>query len=144
MEFYLYWLILGVILIVLEFIVPGAIVVFLGVAAMAVGGLLYFGIITTWFHAFIAWFIGSLFLMLFLRQLFVAYFEGDSSVENVDEDVDMQGSVVEVTEEVLPYKEGRVRFRETTWSARSDEELSVGSKARVLKRDGNTLIVQSL
>lgn len=144
MDFYMYWLVLGIFLVCLEFIVPGAIVVFLGVAALLVGGLLYFSIVTSWVSAFIAWFILSLFLMLFLRSLFVVYFEGDSRIDNVDEDKDMIGSVVEVIETIHPYKDGRVRFRDSSWTARSEEELAVGQKVRVVKRLGNTLQVQSI
>lgn len=143
MPFYMYWLLFGVISILLEFVVPGGIVVFLGVAAVVVGGLLYFGWITSWVHALIAWFLLSLFLMLFLRSVFIAYFEGDTSIGNVDEDEDLVDSVVEVIEPIFPYKDGRVRFRDSSWRARSEEELEVGKRVKIVRREGGTLIVGS-
>lgn len=144
MEQWIIWAIAGGIMILLEFIVPGGIIVFLGVAASIVGLSVYLGFINTFVSALLAWFILSIFLMLVLRSFFMKYFEGDSNIENVDEDADLLGVLVEVVEEVLPYKEGRVRFRDTTWSARSEETFSVGSKATVSGRDGNHLIIKSL
>lgn len=144
MEHYYYWLIVGIFLTILELVVPGGIIVFLGIAAMLVGSALYVGVIQTVASAFIAWFILSLILIMVLRSFFMQYFEGDTHVENVDERKDVIGSIVEVSEQVFPHKEGRVRFRATTWKARSDEELKVGSKVRVTSQDGSTLIVQSI
>ena len=72
------------------------------------------------------------------------YFEGDSSIQNTDEDIDLEGSLVEVIERILPHKMGRVRFRDTTWNAISEEELEVGSKVVVNMRSGNNLIVKAI
>lgn len=144
MASWLIWIIAGVVMALLEFVVPGGIIVFLGLAAMVVGGSIYLGWIQTIVMALIAWFIISLFLMIVLRSFFMKYFEGDSSIQNVDEDVDMQGSIVEVVEQVEAYKEGRVKFRDTTWAARSSEEIAVGEKAIISGRDGNVLVVKSI
>lgn len=144
MEQWLIWVIAGAVMVLLEFILPGGIIVFLGLAAMMVGGSIHLGWITSTTTAFLTWFISSIFLMLFLRSIFIKYFEGDTKVQNVDEDIDLVGSLVEIVEDVLPHKEGRVKFRDTTWIARSDEKLQVGSKAVVSGRDGNNLIIKSL
>ncbi|MGB0453013.1 MAG: NfeD family protein [Bacteriovoracaceae bacterium] len=141
---WLMWLIAGAIMILLEFIIPGGIIVFLGVAALTVGGLIHMGWVDTVTIAFISWFIISIIYMLFLRSIFMKYFEGDSEVHNVNEDEDLLGSLVEVVEEIFPHSEGRVKFRNTSWVARSEEELKVGSKAVISGRDGNHLIVKSL
>ncbi|MCB0415312.1 MAG: NfeD family protein [Bdellovibrionales bacterium] len=144
MEQYIFWIILGAIFMLLEFIVPGGIVVFLGLAAAGVGVAIYFGLLHSVVQALIAWFIISLFLILFLRAFFMKFFEGDQSVANVDEDDDLIGSIVYVTISVFPYKDGRVKFRETTWTARSEEEILEGSKALIKKREGNVLIIKSI
>lgn len=140
----LIWFIVGVICIFLEIIIPGGIVVFLGVSAVIVAALIYFGVITSVVSAFLSWFILSIFMMFVLRSFVMKYFEGDSHRQNVDEDEDAKGAMVEVIEEILPHKEGRVRFRETTWVARSDEALVVGVSAIIEKRDGNKWIVKSI
>ena len=144
MESWAIWTIAGVVMILLEFILPGAVIVFLGIAAVIVGLGVYFSLITSIVSAFLAWFMISIFLMVFLRSLFTKYFEGNTLIQNVDEDLDILDSMVEVTEDVLAYKEGRVKFRGSTWNARSDQDLSTGHKAIIIGRDGNTLIIKSL
>lgn len=144
MEIWLIWIIAGLILMALEFIIPGAIIVFLGMAAIIVGALIYTGLIASILHSFIAWFIISLLLMVVLRSLFVKYFEGNSYVQNVDEDEDSKGKIVEVIEDIEPFKDGRIKYLDTTWNARSDDEIKKGNKAIILARDGSTWIVRSL
>lgn len=144
MENWAIWMIVGAVMMLLEFILPGAVIVFLGIAALLVGIGIYFSWITTITSAFLAWFIISIILMLFLRSIFVKYFEGDSLVQNVNEDLDIIGSLVTVTEDIKPYKEGRIRFRDSTWSGRSEEEIDNGQQAIIIGRDGNTLIIKSL
>lgn len=139
---FLYWLIAGSVLIFLELIVPGGIVAFLGLSALVVGGLLFYGVLESLFAALITWFIISIVFIFGLRSFFMQYYSGDAKVDNVDEDADLVGAVVEVVEIIHPYKEGRVRFRDTTWVARSEEEIAVGTRARILKREGSTLVVQ--
>ncbi len=138
------WILVGVVMILLELIIPGGVIIFLGLAAMCTSALLYFGFINTIMMAFVAWFIITIFLMFTLRSIFIKYFEGDSTKENVDEDKDLVGSIVSVIEDVVPYKEGRVKFRDTTWLARSDEEITQGSRAVISGRDGNSLIIKSI
>lgn len=138
------WIIAGIVMVVLEFLIPGGIISFVGLSAIIVGVGIYFKIIDSVASAFITWFITSLILLLTLRSVFMKYFEGDSVVQDVDEDKDSIGAIVEVIEEVEPYKEGRVRYRETTWIARSDEHFDIGAKARIINREGNIYIIKAL
>lgn len=144
MDTHLLWIIAGIVMVVLEFLIPGGIISFVGLSAIIVGVGIYFKIIDSVASAFITWFITSLILLLTLRSVFMKYFEGDSVVQDVDEDKDSIGAIVEVIEEVEPYKEGRVRYRETTWIARSDEHFDIGAKARIINREGNIYIIKAL
>ena len=54
------WLIAGIAMMLLELVIPGGIVVFLGLSAVLVSLLLFTGIIDGWAQAFTVWFIGSL------------------------------------------------------------------------------------
>ena len=144
MDFYIYWLGFGILLMLLELLLPGGIVVFLGLAASMVATALYFNWIVEIKSAFTLWFILSIFFMLFLRSFFLQFFEGDTKVHNVDEAKDLSGSMAVVIEEIFPYKEGRVSFRDSTWIARSEERLSIGSKVLIVKQAGNLLIVKSI
>ena len=82
--------------------------------------------------------------MLILRSIFMKYFEGDYVVQNTDEDVDSKGKIVEVIEEIKPFKDGRIKYLDSTWKARSDDEIDVGNKAMIISRDGSTWIVKSI
>ncbi|PCH45309.1 MAG: hypothetical protein COC23_08100 [Hyphomicrobiales bacterium] len=67
-------MIFGVILIFLEVVVPGGIIVFLGLSAGLISALVYFEIVTSIVTAITIWFIVSLFFMLGLRSFFMKYF----------------------------------------------------------------------
>jgi len=136
------WIIVGLILMAMELMLPGAVVAFLGFSALIVAALLYFGFLSGPIQAVTAYFVISIFLLLFIRGFFTKFFEGDTSEDNTDEDLDLQGSLVTVAEEIKPHAPGRVRLQESTWSAQSDHRIQEGQSARVVKRDGNTLIVE--
>lgn len=144
MEQWFIWLILGLVMSLLEFIVPGGVIVFLGASAIVVSASMYFGLISTTVNALLAWFICSIFFMIFLRSLFIKYFEGDSTVHNIDEENELVDSLVTVIEDIQPYKEGRAKFRDSTWVARSDETILAGDRAVIVRSDGNILILKSL
>ena len=144
MESWMIWALAGAAMVILEFVLPGGIVVFLGVSALIVGGASYLGWIDSIYSAFMTWFVTSIISLFFLRTLFMKFFEGDSQVQNVDEEEDLVGALVEVIEDIYPYKEGRVRFRQSTWSARCDSEVHAGETVRILQRDGNCLVVKVL
>lgn len=138
------WFIIGVVSILLEFVIPGGIIVFLGMAAVIVAALIYFGVITSTVQAMLTFFVLSIFLMLVLRSIFIKYFEGDSYLENTDEDADAIGSVVEVVEVIEPHKEGRINFRGSTWVALGQEHFNVGDKAVISGRSENKWIIKSI
>ncbi len=144
MNDWLVWMSIGGVMMLLELILPGGVIVFLGLASVSVGALVYLGYINTVVMALIAWFIISLLFIFVLRAFFIKYFEGDSVIQNVDEDKALVGCLVEIIEEVGLDKEGRVRFRDSTWSASSNEQLLVGTKAVIKKRKGSKLIIKSI
>ena len=63
-----FWLVLGVVLTLLELVLPGAVAVFLGFGALAVALALYLGLVEGWISAFTFWFISSLLLLIILRS----------------------------------------------------------------------------
>lgn len=144
MEPWLIWTIAGGALILLELVVPGAVTIFVGLSAMVVGLCLKLGLIQSLLASLITWFILSILLLLFVRTIFVKHFEGDSRVQDVDEDKDAVGSLVDVTEDIEPHREGRISFRGASWQARSEEALIKGTKAIILSREDKTWIVKSI
>lgn len=144
MQPWLIWTIAGAFLITLEMLLPGGIVVFLGCSALMVALGIKLELLTGWSQGLIAWFVMSILLLFTLRSFFMKYFEGDSSVQDVSEHNDIQGNIVNVTEDILPHRDGRVQFRGTGWQARSEEDIATGSKAIIIKLEGNVLIVKSI
>ena len=138
------WLIIGTVFIISEVVIPGAIVIFLGIAALIVGLSLYFDFIGNWIHALTMWFIVSLVLIIALRSLVQKYVGGDSVVSNTDEDIDAFGEIVEVIETIDAIKEGRISFRGTTWVGLASEEIEKGSKAKIVARDNTKWIVEKV
>jgi len=137
------WIVLGAALIVLELIVPGAVLVFLGTGAMLVAFLIWLGLIQTWVASVTTWFIVSLVLLLVLRSFFQRFISGDIERQSTDEDRDAYGEVVDVMEAIGPDKEGRIRYRGTTWQATCyDHTLEAGSKAQIVYRESLVWIVE--
>lgn len=138
-----YWIIAGIILVVLELFVPGAVLVFLGAAAILVGLLLMAGLITGPIQAFTAWFIVSLVMLFTLRGLVTRFMPGEESWQSTDEDADAYGKIVEVAEAIEKSKEGRIDFRGSTWPATCYEQtLEAGAKARIVTRDNLIWVVE--
>ena len=143
MQPWLIWMIFGLTMMVAELVIPGGIIVFLGISAMVVSGAIYMGWITSVTYALITWFITSIIFMLFLRSLFMKYFEGDSEIQDVEENSDIPGKTVEVIEEITPDKPGRVRMRGSTWVANSEEHFKIGDTALVVTIKENILFIKS-
>jgi len=146
-ELFTLWLIGGVVLMLLEFILPGGIVFFLGLGATLVSLLLYTGVIEGWIQAFTAWFIGSLLLIFGLRGLVQRVIPAHVERGSTDEDLDAYGQEAEVVERLPAGGEGRIHFRGSGWAARNyhtDRELEVGCKVRIVFRDNLLWTVEAV
>lgn len=140
-----YWVTASLILITLEFVVPGAILGFLGLSGLIVAALLHFGWISGFFESILSWFMISIFSIIFLRNFALKVMPGDTKVHNTDEDKDALGSIVVITEEIRPEKKGRIAFRDSTWTAQcSDKTIKKGDKATIIGRKGSTWLVKSI
>lgn len=140
----LFWTILAMACLLAEFVVPGAVLGFIGVAAALVGLAEYLGWVEGWVPSLTLFFISSLFLVLVVRSFFLRLFPGDTKVENVDEDADARGSLVDVIQDITPARHGRIRFRDSSWEAESEETILKGEKAVIVARSGTLFVVQSM
>ena len=135
------WFIVGVILIALEFFIPGAILSFLGMGAVIVAGLLYFKLITGFLQSFIAWFIISIILVLFLRSFLLKFMPSLKEKQETSEEEFAKGSLVEVLEDTSPFSPGRIRFRDTTWESYSDHQFKKGDSAKIVRSQNNGWVI---
>jgi membrane protein implicated in regulation of membrane protease activity len=141
-----FWIILAAVFIVAELVIPGGIIIFLGIAGLIVAISMKLGFVASWANALTLWFISSLVLVILLRGIAQKLVGGDSSVANVDEDVDALGEIVAVVETIGPGEaKGRVVFRDIRWNAVSDgSEIPAGEKAQIVYRDNITLVVEKI
>ncbi len=139
-----FWLIFGLCLIFIELMVPGLVVIFLGIGALFIALLLWLGVLKTWISSFTAWFISSLAFLILLRGVFKKYLPGEVTKNYIDEDDDAFGSVVDVIETVTSENnDGRIKFRGTSWTAKCIEgEIKTGEKAKIIYRDDMVWIVE--
>lgn len=139
------WAVIGIACIGLEMIMPGFVIFFFGMGALATAlcTLVPFVADIVWLQVivFVAF---STLSLVFLRRRFTRIFAGsvfDSGKGNPEEEG--IGGIAEVTETVGSVKDGRIRFMGTTWKARCREgEIPSGANARILGRDGMTYIVE--
>lgn len=138
------WIVVGALLILLELLVPGAVVVFLGLAAIIVGVCRFLGLFADLSDAFVAWFILSLVLILLLRSLVRRFFPAETSFKSISDESDSYGQVVEVVERIGEKDpSGRIRYQGTSWSAVSRSgEIEQGAKARILCRENLVFVVE--
>lgn len=146
-ELFLIWFIGGVVLMLLEFVLPGGIVFFLGLGAIVVALLLYLGLLGGLLQAFTTWFIGSLALLFGLRGVVQKIIPAQVERGRTDEDLDAYNQVVKVSERIPAGGEGRIHFRGTTWTARNyhgDRDLEPGTEVRIIFRENLAWMVEAV
>lgn len=145
-DIFMIWFAGGIVLMLLEFVVPGGIAFFLGLGAVLVALLLQLGLIDGWLQAFTTWFIGSLALLFGLRGVVQKIVPAEVDHGRTDEDLDAYNQTVEVCERIPAKGEGRIAFRGSTWSARNyhgDRDLELGSRVRIVFRDNLSWLVEA-
>lgn len=141
------WLGAGLALIVLEFVIPGLVVVFLGAGAVVVGVARHMGWVQGWMAEWTLWFISSLVLLISLREVVQKFLPGERERVDPDEDQEALGTLVEVTAPCGPAESsehgGRVSYQGVEWGARSvSGEFPVGSTVKIVGRDNLTWLVE--
>ncbi len=138
------WIILAVILAFAEMFIPGGILINMGIASLLVAFGVKFGWLDTWVFTLTVWFITASSL-LFLVYLFTDKFiSDDKTIDNVNEELDIYGKEVLVTEKIGPGTHaGRVAFQGTTWTALGDgSEIIAGSQATIVCKENISLVVE--
>jgi membrane protein implicated in regulation of membrane protease activity len=139
----LIWFLVGLGLILLEFVIPGAIIVFFGVGAWIAALFSWLGVTSSLAWQLIIFSVSSVLLLLLLRRRLRAQFLGHSSGEqdlndNLDEFV---GHVVTVTDSIRAGAPGRVEFKGASWEARSEYSFQPGDRAVITDRDGIQILI---
>jgi membrane protein implicated in regulation of membrane protease activity len=139
------WFLVGLVLLILEFAMPGLIIGFFGVGAWIVALVCLMNDISL--NMQLALFIGSSVLsLLFLRRWLKGVFLGHEGskqdlTHNLDEFVGQQAVV---KEKITPKLGGKVEFHGTDWEARADVEIEEGAVVEIVEKDNITLKVKAV
>ena len=138
------FLIGGILLMVLEALLPGGVAFLLGLSGIGVGVLRYLGLLQDPFTATLVWLLSSTALTIAIRPFINKYFKGESYTKLADEDFEAMDQIAEATEPIDDLSnEGRIRFQGISWQARSMEgEIPAGTQVRIKYRDNTTWIVE--
>lgn len=137
------WIVVSAVLILLELVVPGMVLMFLGAGALVVALLVWLGLVQSWISSITIWFIVSLLLLVLLRGCVQRLLPGEKETQSTDEDLDAFGKEVDVLETITPDTAGRISYRGATWQAACYEHtLATGSRARIVYRDELVWVVE--
>ena len=140
------WLSSGIFFTAIEFLVPGLVMVFVGLGALTVALGMYFGYIDDNVQQFITFFLSSIIYLLTLRFLVLRFVPSVTRKENIDEDEEVMGSIVEIVADINSGEFGRVEHSGSSWQARAegDQTILKGEKVKIIGRDNITWIVQKI
>lgn len=139
------WFLVGLVLLLMEFALPGLIIGFFGVGAWIVAIVCLVNDISI--NMQLALFIGSSVLsLLFLRRWLKGVFLGHEGskqdlTHNFDEFV---GQRAVVKEKILPKHGGKVELHGTNWEAQADELIEEGVVVEIVAKDNITLKVKAV
>ena len=140
------WLGSGIFLMAIEFLVPGLVLVFVGLGALTVALGMHLGYIDEIVQQFITFFISSIIYLLTLRFLVLRFVPSVTRKENIDEDEEVIGSIVELVADINSGEFGRVEHSGSSWQARAegDQTILKGEQVKIIGRENITWIVQKI
>jgi membrane-bound ClpP family serine protease len=141
----LLWFLAGLVLIFLEFVVPGVILVFFGIGAWAAAVTTYFDLTASFQYQLLTFAFSSVALLVVLRRWIKGKFYGHvSDVQDLSKNIDeFTGQSVVVLQDVIPNQmDGAVEFKGARWRAISDEHIKNGEMAVITDIDGIILKVR--
>ena len=134
------WFILGFVLFLLEFLVPGLILFFFAIGAWIIGILLLFFDLSINAQLIIFLSTSLLSIVLFRKSLKKIMWTKRNSSEIEDE---LIGKMAIAETFIGPGKNGKVTFKGTVWDARSDDTIQKGENVTIVGNDSILLIVKS-
>ncbi len=139
------WFLIGLVLLIMEFVMPGLIIAFFGIGACIVAVVCL--ITDIGINAQLIIFMGSSVLsLLCLRKWFKGMFFGYvTSKQDMTHDLqEYVGERAMVKKKITPKVAGKVELHGTNWSAEADEEIAEGTMVEIIGKENITLKVKVL
>jgi membrane protein implicated in regulation of membrane protease activity len=144
----LIWFLIGLILFIFEFIMPGLIIGFFGTGAWIVAIVcLFSAYVQDSLNAqLIIFIIASVLSLLLLRRWLKGIFIGHvKSKQDMTQDLnEFVGQRAVVKEKISPKAGGKVELHGTNWQAEADEEIATGTVVEIIAEDNLTLKVKTI
>ena len=132
------WIIAGLVLAVLEMIVPGMVIIWFGIAGVVTGILAFF--VPNQFFQFSVFIVLSGLMVVFSQRIARRITHAEPELVGANRWVGVSGRV---TADIKPPEYGRVKVRGEEWRATATCEIHAGSTVRVVAVDGTHLVVES-
>ena len=139
------WFLIGLILLLAEFAIPGLIIFFFGIGAWIVAGVCVFA--EPGLNAqLLIFIISSVLLLLGLRHWLKGAFYGHvRAKQDTTEDLqEFVGEHVVVKEKITPSLPGKVELHGTNWTAAAEQEIPEGTVVEIISKDNLTLKVRPI
>jgi membrane protein implicated in regulation of membrane protease activity len=144
----LIWFLVGLVLLILEFITPGLIIGFFGAGAWIVAIICLASVyVRASVNAqLIIFIIASVLSLILLRKWLKGIFIGHvKSKQDMTQDLnEFIGERAVVKEKITPKAGGKVELHGTNWIAKADEEIAAGTVVEIIAEDNLTLKVKAV
>ena len=143
----LYWLIIGVMLFVLELVLPGFVLFFFATGALLTALVAWLVPATSVALQLALFSIASLTTLLSLRGVIQKRFFAPAATaegEDVDRQLAAPGDRGVVCSTIAPPAEGRIRYSGTSWRATADERIEEGEIVAVVRQQGLVIHVEKV
>ena len=141
----LIWFLVGFVLLMFEFVLPGLIIFFFGVGAWVVAAVCMATEVqlNTQLLIFLA---TSILSLVFLRKWLKGIFLGHTkSQQDMTHDLEeFVGKHAVVKEKITPNLPGKIELHGTRWAAQAEVEIAEGSTVEVIAKDNLTLKVKTV
>lgn len=140
MEFW-HWLVLGLLLVIAEIFIFGAVLIWLGVAALIVGTLVFFIPALIWLPSLLVWSVLSV-ALIGAFQLYRKNNPAKITAPTINRRGEQYvGRHFTLTKDIVNGS-GELHVDDTRWKIISDHDLPSGTKVKVLSVEGTSLRVE--
>lgn len=136
----LFWFVLGILLIGAELMIPGGFILMLmGLAACTVSLFAWLLPMSLTFQ--VGLFVIAVFMYTFLLKENLKSILNRKSKHYVDPENEFKGRLATALT-AINQESGRVEFKGTQWTARSESEIAPGEEVEIIEQDSITLLVK--
>jgi membrane protein implicated in regulation of membrane protease activity len=137
----IFWFVLGLVLFLLELVVPGFFIFFFGLGAWVTALICLIGQPGTNLQIII-FAITSVISLILLRRIIQKKFFYSKGTQSEDIEDEFTGKEALATIDFGGIKNGKVEFKGTTWDAESSSEINEGQRVIIIEKDSFKLIVK--